>query len=367
MANRTGPRFSQPVSGTERTDIRPNELTFERAAGKVGPTHNRPEDELMTTIREVAKRADVSAMTVSRVLNNSAHISRKARQRVEAAIAELGYVPNALARSLRFKQTNTLALVLTDITNPFFTTVARGVEDAASDAGFNVIFCNTDESEGEQRENLTALARKQVDGVLLVPARSTPEALVYLQERHIPVVILDRRIEHCSADSVRCDSEGGAYRLTRLLLDQGHSRIAILTGSENVSTAVDRVTGYRRALDEAGIAVDESYSIYGVYPGERRSDGPAGAETVPSAHSLVCGQQLHCDRRVSRLARRGIPDPRASLAGGLRRSTPCPRDGSVLDGGRGAGLRNGPEGDGIAAGTTGRPSARPTSGAHHAD
>ena len=84
----------------------------------------------MTTIREVAKRADVSAMTVSRVLNNSAHISRKARQRVEAAIAELGYVPNALARSLRFKQTNTLALVLTDITNPFFTTVARGVEDA---------------------------------------------------------------------------------------------------------------------------------------------------------------------------------------------------------------------------------------------
>ena len=219
----------------------------------------------MTTIREVAKRADVSAMTVSRVLNNSAHISRKARQRVEAAIAELGYVPNALARSLRFKQTNTLALVPTDITNPFFTTVARGVEDAASDAGFNVIFCNTDESEGEQRENLTALARKQVDGVLLVPARSTPEALVYLQERHIPVVILDRRIEHCSADSVRCDSEGGAYRLTRLLLDQGHRRIAILTGSENVSTAVDRVTGYRRALDEVGIAVDESYSIYGEF------------------------------------------------------------------------------------------------------
>ena len=219
----------------------------------------------MTTIRDVAKRAGVSAMTVSRVLNNSAHISRRARERVEVAIAELGYVPNELARSLRFKQTNTLALILTDITNPFFTTVARGVEDVASTAGFNVIFCNTDESEEEQKEYLTILVKKQVDGVLLVPAQSSADAVSYLQECRVPVVLLDRRVEDCRVDSVRCDSEGGAYRLTQLLLDQGHRQIAILTGSEKVSTAVDRVIGYRRALEEAGVAVDESYIMHGEF------------------------------------------------------------------------------------------------------
>src|SRR5450756_3199535 len=100
----------------------------------------------MSTIRDVAERAHVSTMTVSRVINRSGYISAETRARVEQAIVELGYVPNSLARSLRFKQTKTLALILTDITNPFFTTVARGVEDVASKNGFNVIFCNTDES-----------------------------------------------------------------------------------------------------------------------------------------------------------------------------------------------------------------------------
>jgi len=111
----------------------------------------------MSTISDVAKRAGVSTMTVSRVVNNSGYISQETRERVERAIAELGYVPNALARYLRFKQTKTIALILTDITNPFFTPIARGVEDAARDQGFSGIFCNTDESETEQTEYLQLL------------------------------------------------------------------------------------------------------------------------------------------------------------------------------------------------------------------
>src|SRR5512135_3695109 len=116
----------------------------------------------MSTISDVARQAGVSAMTVSRVINNSGYTGKETRERVEAAIVDLGYVPNALARSLRFKQTKTLALVLTDITNPFFTTIARGVEDVASAAGFNVILCNTDESESEQSAYLKVLLQKQV-------------------------------------------------------------------------------------------------------------------------------------------------------------------------------------------------------------
>src|SRR5512146_2503387 len=100
----------------------------------------------MATIHDVAKRAGVASITVSRVINKSGPFSEDVRERVEAAIADLGYVPNTLARSLRSKRSNTLALVVTDITNPFFTSIARGVEDTASDAGFTVIYCNTDES-----------------------------------------------------------------------------------------------------------------------------------------------------------------------------------------------------------------------------
>src|ERR1035438_7551260 len=125
----------------------------------------------MPTITDVAKRAGVAPITVSRVINNSGYVAAGVRTRVEAAVVELGYVPNRLARSLRSRRSNTLALVLTDITNPFFTTVARGVEDAASDAGFMVMVCNTDERESEESKYLRLLLSHRVDGILLVPAR----------------------------------------------------------------------------------------------------------------------------------------------------------------------------------------------------
>jgi len=219
----------------------------------------------MATIRDVAKRAGVAPITVSRVINNSGYVSEKTRVCVQAAVADLGYVPNVLARSLRSKRTNTLALILTDISNPFWTTVARGVEDAASDAGFNVILCNTDESEIEQDKYLRVLLQKQVDGVLLVPVRSTVEPIKFVQSQDTPVVVLDRRIPDAQADVVRCDSEEGAYQLTRLLLLLGHRRIAMLSGPRGVSTAEDRVAGYRRALTEAGLDVDSALVYYGKF------------------------------------------------------------------------------------------------------
>ncbi|RPI30489.1 MAG: LacI family transcriptional regulator [Chloroflexota bacterium] len=211
----------------------------------------------MPNILDVARRAGVAPITVSRVINNSGYFSEEIRQRVESAIKELGYVPNTLARSLRSKKTNTLALVLTDITNPFFTVVARGVEDTASDAGFMVIYCNTDESEIEEEKYVQMLLQKQVDGILLVPARSEPTNIANIKAKGTPVVVIDRRIEGIEADVVRCDSEGGAYQLTQLLLDMGHRHIAVLSGPQHISTAADRVAGYRRAMTEAGMSSNE--------------------------------------------------------------------------------------------------------------
>jgi len=205
------------------------------------------------TIRDVARVAGVAPATVSRVLNNSGYVNERTRARVEEAIAKLGYVPNRLASSLRFKRTGTIGLVLSDVTNPFWTTVARGVEDVASDHGFNVILCNTDESEEEQERYINVLLQKQVDGILLVPARSAPGPVEQIQNRGVAVVVLDRRVPNAQVDVVRCDSFGGAYRLVRLLLALGHRRIAALGGPEGVSTADDRIAGYRQALAEVGL------------------------------------------------------------------------------------------------------------------
>ena len=230
----------------------------------------------MPTIQDVAKRAGVAPITVSRVINNSGYTSEETRARVEAAVAELGYVPNRLARGLRSKQTQTLGLVLTDITNPFWTTVARGVEDAAEAEGFSVILCNTDESEAKQDDYLHVLLQKQVDGFVLAPARSSATAVTMIHRQNVPVVVIDRRVP-VDVDTVRCDSEGGAYQLTQHLLDLGHRHIAILSGSPAVSTAEDRVAGYRRALADAGLPVDEAYIFH------REFTQTAGAEMAQQA------------------------------------------------------------------------------------
>lgn len=216
----------------------------------------------MTTLNDVAKRAGVSPMTVSRVINNSGYIHQKTRERVEKAIAELGYVPNALARSLRFKQTKTLALLISDITNPFFTTLARGVEDAASEQGFSVILCNSDKSRDKEQQYLNVVIQKQVDGVLLVPAVSSIESGKFLQDCGVPFVVIDRRAPGLEADIVRCNTEVGAYQLTKHLLELGHRSIAALSGPEQVTTAADRIAGYRRALIETGME-DSALEFYG--------------------------------------------------------------------------------------------------------
>jgi LacI family transcriptional regulator len=217
----------------------------------------------MANIRDVAKRAGVAPITVSRVINNSGYTSQATREIVEAAVKELGYIPNTLARGLRSKQTKTLALVVTDITNPFFTLMARGVEDVAGASNYSVIYCNTDESDVKEEKYINLVAQRQVDGVLLVPSCGKVKTIKFLLSNKINVVALDRRVSGVRIDSVRSDSEDGAYRLVKLLIGLGHIRIAMITGPTDVSTSVDRVAGYRRALIESGLGDNEQ-----IYYGE---------------------------------------------------------------------------------------------------
>lgn len=224
----------------------------------------------MTTLQDVARRAGVAPITVSRVVNNSGYVAKPVRERVEAAVADLGYAPNSLARSLRLRRTNTLALIVSDVTNPFFTTVARGVEDAANAAGFMVVLCNTDEREEKERQYLQMLVQKRTDGILLVPAGDAEDALRVIRQQQIPVVVLDRRVPQKGVDVVRCDSEAGAYHLGKLLVSLGHRDYAVIAGRQGLTTSDDRILGFQRALVEAGIThAAEVYrgSIASVYYG----------------------------------------------------------------------------------------------------
>jgi LacI family transcriptional regulator len=210
-------------------------------------------------------------MTVSRVINRSGYVNVTTRARVEAAIAELGYMPNESARNLRSQKSGTIALIVTDITNPFFTTIARGAEDTVSAAGSLILLGNTDESEAEELRYMRMLVQKGVDGVLFVPSRDGTTALEFARTHGLPVVVLDRRSAFAGVDVVRCDSERGAYDLGQLLLSLGHRRFAILAGPEGISTSDDRVIGFQRSLTESTHATDctTSHGKFSVADGAR--------------------------------------------------------------------------------------------------
>ncbi len=211
---------------------------------------------MRVTIRDVASAIGVSPMTVSRVINDSPRVSEQTRRRVEDAIEELGFVPNQLARGLSRRETRALGAIIPDIANPFFTMVIRGAEQVAWRAGYHLILCNTHAELERELGYVEDMLAFQVDGVLLAPVsdRSSPH-LRLLNRNNMPFVLVDRSVAGYDGDLVQGDSEGGARRLVEHLVELGHRRIGMVTEAEDVSTARDRLGGYRAALDAAGIAI----------------------------------------------------------------------------------------------------------------
>jgi LacI family transcriptional regulator len=210
----------------------------------------------MATIGDVAQRAGVSKVTVSRVLNGAANVNALTRERVELAISDLHFLPNLAARSLRSRQTQTIALVVPDITNIFWTTVARGVEDQAQKKGYSVLLGNTDENPEKQRSYLRAVMQQRVDGLIIAPYNRDGELMRPLHDQNISTVVIDRRLDGWKSDSVRGDSAGGACALVEHLISLGCKRIAMISGPRGASTAEDRAAGYFLALRKAGIPFD---------------------------------------------------------------------------------------------------------------
>ncbi|RZQ63256.1 LacI family DNA-binding transcriptional regulator [Amycolatopsis suaedae] len=201
----------------------------------------------MATISDVAARAGVSTATVSRALNGKSTVDPALVAKVQQAAAELGYQPNGLARNLRRQETAVLALIISDVENPFFTSIARGVEDVAQTSGYSVVLCNSDENADKERRYLDVAVQERVAGVVLSPTGTETDVAV-LTGRGTPVVAVDRPLAGGTGDQVLVDTRRAAREATGHLLGHGYRRVACVTGPSGVRTADDRLAGYRDAV-----------------------------------------------------------------------------------------------------------------------
>lgn len=240
------------------------------------------------TIRDVARLAGVSPMTVSRVINESERVSPTTRRRVEQAIADLGYVPSRLARGLSRRSTGTIALIVPDVANPFFTLIVRGAEDVARRAGLRVILCDTRADLTVEREVIEEMIAHRVDGIVIAPVsdRSRPH-LRRLESFGAPFVLIDRTVPGVDSDVVLGDSAGGARRLVEHLLGLGHSRIGLIVESDEVSTARERREGYSQALAAAGLAVDPGLVVRSTVDPDGGLDGMRRLLRLPEPPTAV--------------------------------------------------------------------------------
>ena len=210
------------------------------------------------TIRDIARLAGVSVATTSGVLNNKPTIKPALVERVRKAMEALDYHPDQVARSLRVRRTFTIGMVIADVTNPFFTDVIRGVEQKAQQNGYSVILCDANEDPNLERHYLGALSARRVDGVLLAPTSSALAEESRIHKR-FPIVLIDRIPLGFSGAAVITDNFDAAYEGTLHLIHLDHRRIAIITGQLNLSNGLDRLEGFRKALQQEHLALPDKY------------------------------------------------------------------------------------------------------------
>jgi LacI family transcriptional regulator len=214
-------------------------------------------------MRDVAERAGLSVSTVSHVINNTRVVSDESRQRVMSAMEELGYRPNALARSLRRRKTNTLGMIVPDSANPFFAEVARAIEDASFAQNYSVILCNSEGDLEKQQAYTNVLIDNRVAGILFVAAGISTELVNDLERRRVPLVVVDREVPGVEVDTVMTNHAQGGSLATQHLINLGHRRIACIAGNSEVSPSAERLKGYRRSLEDNNLAHDERLVVKG--------------------------------------------------------------------------------------------------------
>ncbi len=212
----------------------------------------------MASIKDVARKADVSTTTVSHVVNHTRFVSDKVRSAVEDAIRELGYVPSAVARSLKSNTTKTIGMLIPNCSNPYFAEIVRSVEDRCFGAGYTLILCNTDDDPHRQGAYLQVLSEKRIDGMIIISTGADKDLLSFLQGLPIPTVLLDREIDEANCDLVETAHLQGGMMATDHLIGLGHRRIACLAGPADLNSSAQRIEGWRTALDRSGLSAESA-------------------------------------------------------------------------------------------------------------
>ena len=205
------------------------------------------------TMNDVARAASVSVATVSALINGTAKVSPKLTQRIEDAIAQIGYERNAIARSLKMGMTHTIGLTVTDIRNPFFTDLVSTIQFVLSRAGYAVMVCSNDETPELQEQQIRLLLDRAVDGLIIAPAGEDVILKELLTSVRRPVVMVDRTCDGLDIDTVTLDNRKAAFDAISYLLTLGHRRIGFISGPQHASTGRDRLDGYRAALAAGGV------------------------------------------------------------------------------------------------------------------
>ncbi len=265
-----------------------------------------------SSIREVAKRAGVSLGTVSNVLNRPEIVAKETRERVSSAIEEIGFVRNGSARQLRAGTSQHIGLVVLDVTNPFFTEVARGVEDLANQAGYVVILCNSDDSVEKEKHYLHVLEEQRTQGVLITPVQSDASYLQQFRQRGIAVVLLDRTSRSKDLCSVAVDDVLGGELAAAHLLEKGHRRIGFVHGSLSIRQIADRRRGVIQAVKTAGLdpdraIIDITTHAQSAKEGEECMEKLLNASIRPTA--VFCANDLLALGLMRGLIKRGLAIP----------------------------------------------------------
>ncbi len=222
----------------------------------------------MPTIKDVAKQVGVSTATVSHVINNTRFVSAELKQRVLKAIQDLGYHPNAIARSLVKRKTHTIGILISDILNPFYTAIVRGIEDVTYKSGYSVMLCNTDEDPEKEILYIQMLLEKRTDGLVISTAFQDGMHPLLSRLKGIPLVTTVRKIKGLDADAVLGDNRGGAYQAVEHLIRLGHRRIGILSGPTGLSSGAERLEGYKKALEDHRISIEDQWVTIGDFKRE---------------------------------------------------------------------------------------------------
>ncbi|NLW09724.1 MAG: LacI family transcriptional regulator [Firmicutes bacterium] len=218
----------------------------------------------MITIKDVAKRVGVSPSVVSRALNNRYGVRESTREKIVRAAKEMGYYPNAAARSLVTRRTATIGVMMADLSEPYYTQIIKGMEFSASKSGYTLLFSNSYESLEKSKVLEKMVYAERVDGVVIVGSNiEEQEYILKLVERKVPFVLLERDFADPCINCVYVDNVYGGYLATKYLLDKGHTRIAHISGKIGFQVALDRLEGYKKALREAGLPFEKKLVIPG--------------------------------------------------------------------------------------------------------